>query len=195
MAFFEKLKAWFAGSPHPRALEPKEPAPATKPPKSAELAPAIICKAEPTPAAATVREPRQERATRTTPKEDARIEAEARTLFESGNASALLEFLGERSLLFAKHQTSTLPCLCQRCLQPDQRHAESGGVEYELDFVVSWRRALFYWAPRELSRDQTQLRASMRSELRQRLRTLQRERNRGQVEAGPRINPFTGETF
>jgi len=97
--------------------------------------------------------------------------------------------------LFAKHQPSSLPCLCQRCLQPGQRSAESGGVEYDLDFVVSWRRTLFYWAPRELSRDQTQLRASMRSELRQRVRTLQRERHRGKAEAKPRINPFTGETF
>jgi len=150
-------------------------------------------RAEPVPLAPPAREPGHERPTRTTPHEDARIENEARALFESGDAAALLELLSTRALLFAKHDASSLPCLCQRCLRPDQRNAESAGVEYELDFVVSWRRALFYWAPRELSRDKTQLRASMRGQLRQRLRALQRERHRGKVAPAARVNPFTGE--
>jgi hypothetical protein len=131
---------------------------------------------------------REEPARGTTAQEDARTEAEARSLFDAGEAAEAIALLSRKAILFARHEPgSALPCLCRRCLVPDVRRAESGGVAYDRDFVVSWHRALFYWAPSELAASARQLRASMRAALRQRLRL----RTRKSDEPRQGINPFT----
>ena len=74
-----------------------------------------------------------------------------------------------------------------RCLDAGRDEANSGGVDYVRDFVVTQHRVLFYWSPKELIGDARQVRASMRSELRKQLRV------RAAKEDEPRqaIDPFT----
>jgi hypothetical protein len=87
--------------------------------------------------------------------------------------------------------------------------AEAEGVAYVRDFVVTRYRALFYWTPSELRSDAGQVRASMRSALRQRLRVLATKEDQPRQTINPftkepvtilpkqdrriRINPFTGK--
>lgn len=92
-------------------------------------------------------------------------------------------------ILFARHDdTTSLPCLCAKCLRPEVSAAEAHGVAFVRDFVVTEFRALFYWTPAELAGDALQVRASMRSELRERLRVLARNEEPRQA-----VNPFTKE--
>src|SRR5258708_2250639 len=56
---------------------------------------------------------------RATSKEDARLEAEGRALFEGGDPTAALSLLRSRGILFARHEPTSLPCLCGRCLRPE----------------------------------------------------------------------------
>ncbi len=123
--------------------------------------------------------------------EDARLEAEARKLHDAGDRTGALSLLEAGGALFARHEPTALPCLCEQCLQPDLSEAESQGVAYVRDFVVTERRVLFYWMPAELAGNAKQVRASMRAELRARgaaLRLWQTEPRKG-------VNPFTKESI
>jgi hypothetical protein len=103
--------------------------------------------------------------------EDARLEAEARTHARCGDHGAALASLRRQVVLLARHEATTLPCLCERCLDPALETTEAAGVAWVRDFVVARHRALFYWMPAELAGRTRQVRASMRAEIRDRLRT------------------------
>jgi hypothetical protein len=51
------------------------------------------------------------------------------------------------------HDGPTLPCLCWRCLDPEQDHAEAEGLRFVRRFVVAGERVLYYWAPIDLADD------------------------------------------
>ncbi|WP_394845055.1 hypothetical protein LZC95_49385 [Pendulispora brunnea] len=179
MSIFDKIKAWFGGKPAPVEPAPVEPAPAR----------------------------REKR--RVTAKDDARLESEARGLFDAGQAAEGIALLSERGVLFARHEATTLPCLCRQCLRPELAAAEGAGIAYARDFVVTRNKVLFYWTPVELSDNAKQVRASMRAEVRHRLRVLasKEEETRQAInpftkepmtilpkhERRPRVNPFTGK--
>jgi hypothetical protein len=145
----------------------------------------------------------------TSPAEDARLEGEARALFDAGDAIGAISLLASRGILFARHEGTSLPCLCKGCLRPEVNATESGGVAYVRDFVVTKHRVLFYWMPAELAGDARQVRASMRAELRSRLRILRSKEDQPKHGINPftkqpivippkhdrrrRINPFTGK--
>lgn len=178
MSLFDKIKGWFgtnapandAAKPNVEAKDDTEPEHVPAP--RASEAPSKAPRSSETPyrsaQPAGSSEPKPKR--RTTPKEDARLEAEARTLFAGGDSSGGLSLLGKGGILFARREATTLPCLCKRCLLPDLDTAESAGVSYVRDFVVTRHHVFFYWMPAELSGDAKQVRASMRSEVRHRLR-------------------------
>jgi hypothetical protein len=51
------------------------------------------------------------------------------------------------------HDGPTLPCLCWRCLNPEQDQAEADGLRFVRRFVVAGERVLYYWAPIDLADD------------------------------------------
>jgi hypothetical protein len=112
-------------------------------------------------------------------------------LFDEDRPADAIALLSERGILFARHEVTALPCLCRRCLRPELRTAESSGVAYVRDFVVTRHRVLFYWTPTELTADAKHVRASLRAELRQRLRVLASKEEDQVPRAG--VNPFTKE--
>jgi hypothetical protein len=128
---------------------------------------------------------------RTLRTEDARLEDAARAALAAGDLQAALTlFQGAEVSLLARHAESALPCLCARCLDPARSRVASGGATWVLDFVVARHRALFYWMPAELQGRETQVRASMRGEMRDRLLT-----RRGRRPARNKlqwIDPFAG---
>jgi hypothetical protein len=126
---------------------------------------------------------------RATTQEDARIESEARALFDAGDRAGGIAFLSKHAVLFSRHEATSLPCLCARCLRPDLDKAEAAGVAYIRDFVVARHRAFFYWSLAELAADARQVRASMRSEVRVRLRARATKSDKPR----PGMNPFTGK--
>lgn len=144
-----------------------------------------------------------------TAKDDLRVESEARALFDRGDAAGAIAYLGDHAILFARHEVTSLPCLCARCLRPEPSAITAEGVPYLRDFVIKSYRALFYWAPAELSGNAGQMRASMRSALRERLRALAAKEEEPRQVVNPftkkvetilpkrdqraRINPFTGK--
>jgi hypothetical protein len=168
VSFFEKLKKLLGG---------KQTAPASNDP-------------QPSGKGSEPGEPPRPRAPqrRTKPQEDARLEAEARELFDAGDPAGAVALLA-KLILFSAHQSEGLPCLCRDCLRPELREVDVAGERYVRDFVVAKHRVLFYWAPAELARSVKQLRASMRAALRERVRALAHEehlRREG-------INPFSKE--
>jgi hypothetical protein len=163
MSVFDKIRGWFAAKPANDAAVPEQVEG-----KSVE---------------------RQQSERRTTPAEDMRTEQTARDLFREGKAADALAFLSERGVLFAKHGSTSLPCLCQQCLRPDLDVAEREGVVYLRDFVVTQHRVFFYWMPAELREDAKQVRASMRGEVRHRLRVRATKAD----EPKQAFNPFTKE--
>jgi hypothetical protein len=188
MSVFDKFKNWLTGKASADGAAPETPSSAPPAPQSDRTSTASgEASAETSPAPSSPGEaiPRK----RWTAKDDARVESEARDLFERGDGAGGIEHLAKSAILFARHETTTLPCLCAKCLRPGETTAEAEGVPYVRDFVVTRYRVLFYWTPSELAGDAGQLRASMRSALRQRLRVLATK------EDLPRqgINPFTNE--
>jgi hypothetical protein len=128
-------------------------------------------------------------APRWTAKDDAYLEREARTLFVAGEAADAIALLGDRGLLFARHELGSLPCLCRKCLAPEAGDADLDGVRFVRDFVVVRRRVLFYWTPAELVSDAKQVRASMRAAVEDRLRAPEVHA----TEPRQGVNPFTKE--
>jgi hypothetical protein len=206
MSIFDKIKAWFGAKPPANdavSLEQGEGAQREEP---TDVESDAKQSKEPAHAEQTDAD-RGKR--RTTPQEDARLEQEGRALFDADKPADAIAFLSKRGILFARHEVTTLPCLCQRCLRPELRTAESGGVAYVRDFVVTRHRVFFYWTPAELNEDAKQVRASMRAELRQRLRTIASKEEVPRLGLNPftkqpitilpkherrrRINPFTGK--
>lgn len=133
---------------------------------------------------------------KTTPEQDARIESEARALFDRGEGEEAISRLRNRVIVFNRHQPTTLPCLCKACLVPELRRCEGLGVKYVRDFVVARHHALFYWMPEELQDAAKQVRSSMRAELRAALKRPKRVRP-SVIAAPPRqgINPFTNQVM
>ncbi|NOU33870.1 MAG: hypothetical protein HOO96_38750 [Polyangiaceae bacterium] len=169
MSLFDKLKSWFAPAP-----------------PGGERANAEVASNEDVGEDAAAPQPLETGPRkRWSAKDDAELEARARTLFVSGNASDAMALLGGANLL-ARHETTRLPCLCAKCLKHAADSPEVDGVRYVRDFVVARYRVLFYWTPEELAADAKQVRASMRSALRAQLRIGP------QATRAPGINPFTG---
>jgi hypothetical protein len=185
MPFFDKIKSWFAKRPANANAEPAPPAAPT--PKATPYRGTVTAAPTEAPTAGAARLARAERA-RLSAERARRLEEEARSCFDSGDPAKGIELLQE-SVLLARHEQTSLPCLCRKCLLPDLQVAESGGVTYVRDFVVAWNRVLFYWMPEELSPNARQVRASMRAALRRRL--FVRARRADEVRQG--INPFTRE--
>jgi hypothetical protein len=187
MSVFDKFKNWLTGKAPADVGTPETPSSVPPEPQSDRTSRSGEASAESPPAPSPPGEasPRK----RWTAKDDARVESEARDLFERGDGAGGIEHLAKNAILFARHETTSLPCLCAKCLKPEVSTAEAEGVPYVRDFVVTRYRVLFYWTPSELVDDAGQVRASMRSALRQRLRVLATKEDQ------PRqaINPFTNE--
>jgi hypothetical protein len=181
MPFFDKLKSWLGIAPA-RADEGADLPEA--PPAPIAVQPAAKQRVSPAPTPPAPRKPPKRR---TTAQEDGRIEADARERLEAGDPAGALSILREQAVLLAKHEPTTLPCLCAECIDPSEDTAESGGISYVRDFVVTRHRALVYWMPAELTDDAKQVRASMRGAVRSRLRALAQRPD----EAYETINPFT----
>lgn len=126
---------------------------------------------------------------------DIALEADARSLMESGDHGGAAGFLLSNGMALADHdEGGGLPCLCRRCIVPEVHTAERYGVTFERDFVVAGRRVLFFWVPSELRGEAVKVRHSVRSALRSRLHEMLLERRKQRRrERGPTINPFTGE--
>lgn len=200
MSIFDKIKAWL-GVPRP---EPSASEAAT-PPAPGPIAPTPVVHSPPQPAPP---EPPAAVRRRTSPREDARIEGEARALFDAGRPAEGIALLNERTIVFARHEVTSLPCLCRACLRPDASDAEHEGIAFVRDFVVTRHRAFFYWMPAELAADVKQVRASMRAAVRERLRVRASKEDHARVVINPftkqpltippkaerrRVNPFTGK--
>jgi hypothetical protein len=125
-----------------------------------------------------------------TASDDRKIETRARSLVEGGDADGAFALLRAETSLFAGHEPARcLPCLCAACLDPRLNRAHSQGVDFVRDFVVTRRHSLVFWAPAEIADDAKHLRASMRAELRHRLRVRARKSD----EPREVVNPFTKE--
>ena len=124
-------------------------------------------------------------------KRDRALEAEARALFDAGDAGAGIALLAARAIMFAKHVQDGLPCLCRRCVKPALDRAEFGGIEFARDFVICEHRVLLYWMPAELLADAKRVRSSMRGRVKQRLHA----RRRRVKKSRQGINPFTGKVI
>ena len=172
MSVLKKLMAWLRGGVQP-------PAEGTE---GVETEP----DAHDAPHHASERERR-----RTTRAEDARIEAEARALYEKDPERGIA-FLDAHAILFARHERTALPCLCRSCLDPAAGCASSGGIDYVRDFVVGRHRALFFWMPEDLRGEAKKVRASVRAAVRAK---LERPQDASPVATEPRvvIDPFTKE--
>jgi hypothetical protein len=158
--------------PHPPALAPARTVAAAAAPRPAQAIPG----ARVDPSLRTTRH----RAGRAN---DAEAEDQARAQIDT-DLNAALARLRQHGPLLAKHEETSLPCLCRRCLHPENASADAEGTRYVRDFVVAHGRTLFYWMPEELLPEAKQVRASMRSAVRDRLSHTKR---------GVKINPFTGE--
>jgi hypothetical protein len=207
MSLFDKIKAWFGAKPAANDTTTESEQPDDGGPKQPKTPAAEADTPRESASVEADDEPREKG--QSTPKEDARLEAEGRALFDAGDPAAAISFLSKHGILFARHEPTTLPCLCKRCLRPDVSTAESGRVRYVRDFVVTKHRVFFYWTPAELGDDAKQVRASMRSELRHRLRVLATKEEETRQGMNPftkqpitilpkherrrRINPFTGK--
>lgn len=76
----------------------------------------------------------------------------ARALERRGDWTATAATLRDGLVNLTAHDGPTLPCLCERCLQPDLGAAEADGMAFERCFVVARGRVLWYWAPVEMAR-------------------------------------------
>ena len=215
MSVFDKFKSWLTGKPPSDSVAPKESSAITASPTADQNLTAsdedsdedVEDSDEESPAPSSASDPSPR--IRWTAKDDARVESEARELYKRGDADGAIKHLAETAILFARHEATSLPCLCVRCLRPELSTAEAEGVALVRDFVVTQYRVLFYWTPAELAGDAGQMRASMRSALRQQLRTRATEEHQPQQAINPftkeplttpppqdrrtRINPFTGK--
>lgn len=91
----------------------------------------------------------------------------AEALRAHGREREAIELLAPLTNLTA-HDGPTLPCLCQRCLDPDRGDAEADGIAFARRFAVAHGRVLYYWAPVELA-DDPGLRRSVEARLTRRL--------------------------
>lgn len=101
------------------------------------------------------------------PDDEALRERAALALSAHGRHRDAIELLAGLINLTA-HDGPTLPCLCRRCLDPEQVTASADGLEFQRRFVVAQGRVLYYWAPTEIA-DSPGLARSVRARLDQRL--------------------------
>jgi hypothetical protein len=107
--------------------------------------------------------PRKPQPRRPGQRRDLQIEAFARDLLAEGLPSEAAEVLSLLAQNIARHEPSTLPCLCSFCgFQGFEAHA--GGETFVRDFVVIARRYFPYWVPASTARGRglERLRRSMR---------------------------------
>jgi hypothetical protein len=113
--------------------------------------------------------PREPQPRRPGERRDLQIEAFARDLLAERLPSEAVEVLSILARNIARHEPSTLPCLCSSCgFQGFE--AQAGGETFVRDFVVIARRCLHYWVPASTARGRglERLRRSMRVALRSR---------------------------
>jgi hypothetical protein len=103
----------------------------------------------------------------TRPEDEALRERAAMALSAHGRHGDAIELLAGLTNLTA-HDGPTLPCLCRRCLDPEQVTATADGLEFQRRFVVAQGRVLYYWAPAEIA-DSPGLTRSVRARLARRL--------------------------
>lgn len=195
MGVFDKIAAWFGwDTPAPSRGAPVDAqadAPIASAPTEAPSPPRRRARKPPPPetdeTASDADKADDAPKTRATPAEDREIEGKARALVDARDFAAALGLLTGRAVLLAAHAPGALPCLCASCLQPELVTAEASGVAYRRDFVVTRRRALFYWVPEELAADALQVRSSMRATVRRQLSASSRR----ELVVRHGIDPFT----
>jgi hypothetical protein len=180
MSLFDKLKSLIGGKPAADPPPPVEPPVAIEAPHPVAPSGASVASAR---GRTTSTEDRRSRRA----KADGRLEAEARALVDPATDERAVQLLARRTILFARHETGVLPCLCRACLRPDVARAEHAGIPFVRDFVVAKHRTLFFWVPASLLDEAERVRASVRAELRGHLARPPRSE-------APSIgtNPFTG---
>lgn len=89
---------------------------------------------------------------------------------EEEQAASLLKGVSHLNV----HEPSTLPCLCKACWRAAGTEVARDGVTFRREVVFGQGRALFFWAPVELTGDATgkALRKSVKSSLLRRLAML-----------------------
>ena len=92
----------------------------------------------------------------------------AEALSGAGRHREAVELLAAKLVNLNAHDGPTLPCLCRRCLQPEQIEAEADGLVLVRRFVVGNGRVLYYWAPDDIA-DDPGLARSVRAKLIKRL--------------------------
>lgn len=85
-----------------------------------------------------------------------RIDA-ARACAENGRSAEAAELLAGNFIHLNAHDPGALPCLCKRCLTPDNDTASAGGTDFYRDFAVASGRVLYFWVPAELARKRKQI--------------------------------------
>ncbi len=77
---------------------------------------------------------------------------------------------GGESVLIRHDDRSPLPCLCARCLKPDQTTAEVDGMVFHRQRAERSGRVVYYWLPATLLKDEKQIRHDVETNLNERLR-------------------------
>ena len=119
------------------------------------------------------------------------VERQARALERDQRAGEAAALLRKSFKNLARHEETSLPCLCRRCLAPEQTEATASAQVFYRDWAARDGRVLFYWAPIDLIAERESVRRSVRQSLGHRLRELELERRRQPPPGKPRINPFT----
>jgi len=89
------------------------------------------------------------------------------TLQRPGDTTA-----GEKLIHLNQHEESDLPCLCRKCLRPEQTVVEVSGVVFHRQEARARRRLLYYWMPEALLKEQKQVRFSIENRMRAQLRPI-----------------------
>ena len=97
-------------------------------------------------------------------------ERAARALMRENRHAEAIAVLRTKLAHFNAHEPGALPCLCRRCLRPDEARTTLQGTEFIRDFTVASGRVLFFWLPADLLDQAQQVERSVNAELRSRLR-------------------------
>jgi hypothetical protein len=104
------------------------------------------------------------------PKDSTLREQAARALLAEGRTRDAIELLTSALRNVTAHEGQRLPCLCAKCLDPEQVEATVKPFAFYREFAVAKGRVLFYWVPRELTRRRAGIRHSVQDALYDRLK-------------------------
>jgi hypothetical protein len=103
------------------------------------------------------------------PDDESLREQAAAALLEAGRGREVPALLQAGFVQLNAHDEGKLPCLCKRCLDPEQDRAVVSDTEFARDHAVAHGRVLFYWLPVSLAGSRAEVRRNVAARMRKQL--------------------------